>query len=57
MLINEKDVMLEASIQVWLQTKMLNDRIVVTINVGVDSVQPLEQLANKGGEGLWKRRA
>ena len=57
MLINEKHVVLKASIQMGLQTKVLNDRIVVAINVSVDSVQSLKQLANERRKGLGERNA
>ena len=46
MLVNEQDIMLEAGVEVWLETKMNDDWVVVTVDVGVDSVQTLEDLAN-----------
>lgn len=37
------------------QTQLDDDRIVVTVDVGVDTVEALEDLANEGGEGFWER--
>lgn len=45
MLVDEKDVVLEAGIQVGLKSQVYNDGIVVTVDVRVHTVQPLEDLA------------
>ncbi len=49
--------MLEAGIQVWLKTEMHDDRVVMAINVCVDSVETLEDLSEKTGECLGERNA
>ena len=59
MLINEKYIMLEARIEMWLQTQLDNDRIMMTVDVGVDAVETFEDLADEGGESFgegdaWK---
>lgn len=46
MFINEEDVMLEACIQMRLQTKLNNDWVMVTVDVGVYSIESFEELAN-----------
>jgi hypothetical protein len=45
MLIHEQDVVLEARIKMWLKAQVHNDRVVVAIDVGVDSVESFEELA------------
>ena len=57
MLVNEQDIMLEAGVEVWLETKMNDDWVVVTVDVGVDSVEPLEDLLDEGREGLGEGHA
>jgi len=52
MLVNEQDVVLEAGIKMWLQPEVDNYWVVVAIDVRVDSVESLEELANEGREGL-----
>ena len=47
--------MLEASIEVSLKAKLTNNGIMVTIDVSVDAVHPLENLSNHAGEGFWER--
>lgn len=42
--------MLEAGIQVCLETELTNDRIVVAVYVGVDAVHALEDLPNHARE-------
>jgi hypothetical protein len=56
-LINEENVMFEASVEVSLETKLTNNGIMVTIDVGVDAVHPLENLSNHAGEGFWEWHA
>jgi hypothetical protein len=43
--INEQNIMFEACIQMWLKAKMNYDRIVVAVDVSVDTVQSLEELS------------
>jgi hypothetical protein len=50
--IDKQDVVLEAGVQVGLETEMYHNRVVVTVDVCVDSVQTLEDLAEETGEGL-----
>ena len=54
MLIDEQNIMLEARIQVRLKSQLHNDRIMVTVNMGIHSVQTLEELSNQGRECLWE---
>jgi hypothetical protein len=56
-LIDEQDVVLEAGVQVWLETEVYHDGVVVAVDMGVDSVQTLEDLAEETREGLWERNA
>ena len=50
MLVHEEDVVLEARVQVRLETKLYDDRVVVAVDMRVDSVQPLEDLL----DGRWE---
>jgi hypothetical protein len=52
MLINKQDIVFEASIQVRLEPKMHNYRIVVAIDMSVNTVKALEDLADETGEAL-----
>ena len=42
MLINEKHIVLEASIEMWLEAQMNYDRVVVAVDVCVHAVQAFE---------------
>jgi hypothetical protein len=44
MLIYKQYVMLEARIQVWLEAKVDDDRIVVTVDMGIDAIHAFEDL-------------
>ena len=57
MLVDEQDVMFEAGIEVWLQSELDDNRIVMAIYVCVDPIKSLEELPDQRGEGLWKRHA
>lgn len=46
--------MFEARVEMRLKPKLDNHWIMVTINVGVDSVKPLEKLADESWECFWK---
>lgn len=52
MFIDEQDVVLEAGVQMWLETEVNHDRVVMAVDMGVDTVQTLENLAEKTGESL-----
>jgi hypothetical protein len=52
MLIYKENIVLEARIEVWLEPQMDHDVVVMTIDVGIDTVEALEKLANGGGEVL-----
>lgn len=47
--------MLEACVEVRLQTKVHYDRVVMAVDVCVHSVQSLEDLQDERLEGLWER--
>ena len=55
MFVDEKHVMLEASIEMRLQTKVDNDWVVVAVYMGVDTIESFEQLPDQGREcfGKW----
>jgi len=57
MFIDEQDVMLEARIEVRLESQFDNDRIVVAVYVGIYSVQTLEHITEKCWERFWERYA
>jgi hypothetical protein len=54
MLINEEDIVLEAGIEVWLEAQVHNDGIVVTVDVRVDAIKALENLADILTELFWE---
>lgn len=54
MLIDKQHIVLEACVQMGFQTQLNDDRVVVTVDVGVDTVEALEDLADEGGEGFRK---
>jgi hypothetical protein len=56
-LVNEENVMFEASVEVSLKAKLTNDGIMVAIYVGVDTVHPLKYLSDHAGEGFWEWHA
>lgn len=55
MLVYEEDVLLETGVQVRFQAKFSNDGVVMTVNVGIDTVHAFENLAHQGWKRLWKR--
>lgn len=57
MLVDEQDIMLEARIKMWLQTKLYHDLIVMAINVGINPIQPFVDLSHESGERLRKCNA
>ena len=50
MLVNEQDIVLEARVQVGLQAEMDDNWVMVAVDVGINSVEALEELAQK----RWK---
>jgi hypothetical protein len=54
MLINEQDVMLETRVQMWFEAKLDNNRIVVAVNVGVYTVETLEDVSEERWESFGK---
>lgn len=50
MLINEKNVVLEACVQMGLESKLYNNRVMVTVDVGVNSVESFEELTDQDWE-------
>lgn len=52
MLIDEQHVVLEAGVEMWFQSELEDDWVVMAVDVGVDSVQTLEHLADESWEGL-----
>lgn len=50
-LFHKQDVVLEAGVEVGLEAKTADDAVVMAVDVGVDSVQTLEDLFDGGLEG------
>lgn len=57
MLVDEEDVLLEARVEVGLEAELADDGVVVAVDVGVDAVHALEDLAHGLGEGLGEGHA
>ena len=53
-LINEEDIVLEASVQMGFKSKFTDDRVVMAIDVRVNTVHSLEDLTNHGRKCLWE---
>ena len=53
-LIDKQDIVFEASVEVRLKTEVHDYRVVVAVNMSVNTVQALEDLADETGEGLGK---
>lgn len=53
--INEQHVVFEAGVQVRLETEVYDNRVVVTVDMSVHTVQALEDLTNETREGLGER--
>lgn len=56
-LVDEEDVLLEARVEVGLEAELADDGVVVAVDVGVDAVHALEDLAHGLGEGLGEGHA
>jgi len=54
MLVHEQDVVLEARVEMWFQSQLKHNRVMVAVDVSIHSVQPLEHLADESWEGLWE---
>ena len=57
MLIDEQDIVLEACVQMGLEAKLDDDRIVMTVDMRVDPIQSLKELAYQRWKGLGERHA
>lgn len=57
MLVDEQHVLLEAGVEMGLQAKLTDDWVVMAVNVGVDAIHALEDLANQRGKCLRERNA
>lgn len=55
MLIDKQHVVLETGVEMRLKAKVHDDWVVVAIDMGVHSVQTLEELADETREGLGER--
>jgi hypothetical protein len=44
MLVNKENIVLEAGVEMWLKSEVDDNRIVVAVNVGVDTIQSFEHL-------------
>lgn len=49
-LVDEEDVLLEAGVEVGLEPELADDGVVVAVDVGVDAVHSLEDLADERGK-------
>lgn len=49
--------MLETGVEVWFQTQLNDNRVVVAVNMSVDSVKALEDLAYQCRKGFRERHA
>jgi hypothetical protein len=56
-LIYEENIMFKAGIEMSLKPEFSNNGIMMTVNVGIDTVHALEDLSNHAREGLWERDA
>ena len=52
MLVDEQDILLEARVEVGLQSQFADDRVVVAVNVGIYTVHALEYLSYQCRERL-----
>lgn len=47
--------MLEACIEMWLETQVDNDGVMVAVDVRIDTIKTLEDLEDERAEGTWER--
>jgi hypothetical protein len=52
MFIDEQDVMLEAGVEMGLEAEVYYYRVMMAVDVGVDTIQTLEDLTEEIGESL-----
>lgn len=55
MLVDEEDVLLEGGVEVGLEAELADHGVVVAVDVGVDAVEALEDLAHQRRERLGER--
>lgn len=55
MLVDEQHVLLEAGVEVRLEAKLADYGVMVAVDVGVDAVHALEDLAHESRERLGER--
>src|SRR6266480_1002121 len=53
-LVHKQDVVLDTRVERRFETQVAYDGVVVAVDVGVESVEPLEELAQGGGKMLGK---
>lgn len=53
--IHKQDVVLETGIEMWFQSEMDDDVVVMAVDVGIDTVETLEKLSHCSGEVFGKR--
>ena len=53
-LIHKQYIMFEASVEMWLEAKRLNNLVVVAIDVCIDPIQAFKDLAHKTEKCLWE---
>lgn len=51
---DEEDVVLEAGVEMWFESQVVDNRVVMAIHMRVDSVKTFEHLTDQAGECLWK---
>lgn len=56
-LVNEEHIVLEAGIQMRFQAQLNDDRVMVAVDVRVDTIEALEDLADESREGFWESNA
>ena len=49
-LVNEEHILLEAGVEVWLEAQFADNGVMVAVDVGVNAVHALEDLAHQRGE-------
>jgi hypothetical protein len=52
MFIDKQDVMLEAGVEMGFEAEVYYYRVMMAVDMGVDTIQTFEDLAEETGEGL-----
>ena len=52
--VDKQDIVLEACVQMRLQSELHNDRVMMTVDVRVHAIEPLEKLTYQNWKGFWK---